>query len=283
MYTIQRRTLIVMGDPVGPRERWAELLWHARRVSDGMNGRLCVFQASEAMLPLFVDMGLHVYKYGEEAHISLADFTLQGPNAKALRYGRKRALAAGLTFSIVPVAALPPLLPALAEVSTQWLLARGVKEKGFSLGTFDEAYIERFDCAVVWNGDEIVAFANIWMSGDGQELSVDLMRHRSAMPYGAMDFLFVELLERAKADGFARFNLGVAPLSGINGDRLAPTWAKLARTLFENGERFYNFAGLRAFKSKFDPVWAPRYLATPHRMGAAAALIDLVAAVNATE
>ncbi len=283
MYTIQRRTLIVMGDPVGPRARWDELLWSARRLCDGMNGRLCVFQASEAMLPLFVDMGMHVYKYGEEAHIMLADFTVRGPNAKALRYGRRRALAAGLTFAIVPAAEVPPLLPALEHVSTQWLTTRGAREKGFSLGTFDARYLTRFSCAVVRSGDEIVAFANIWTSGDGQELSVDLMRHRTAMPYGAMDFLFVELLERAKAEGVVRFNLGVAPLSGINGDRLAPTWAKLARTLFENGERFYNFAGLRAFKSKFDPVWATRYLATPHGIGAAAALIDLVAAVNAVE
>lgn len=283
MYTIQRRTLIVMGDPVGARMRWAELLWRARRLCDAINGRLCVFQASEAMLPLFVDMGMHVYKYGEEAQITLADFTLNGPSAKALRYGRKRALAAGLTFAIVPAAEVPPLLPALEQVSSQWLLSRNVKEKGFSLGTFTESYMKRFSCALVRSGNEIVAFANIWTSGDGQELSVDLMRHCSAMPYGAMDFLFVELLESAKANGFVRFNLGVAPLSGINGDRLAPTWAKLARTLFENGERFYNFAGLRAFKSKFNPVWASRYLATPHGIGAATALIDLVAAVNADE
>ena len=31
--------------------------------------------------------------------------------------------------------------------------------------------------------------------------------------------------------------------------------------LFEHGERFYNFKGLRAFKSKFHPKWEPRYVA----------------------
>ncbi|MEZ4585465.1 MAG: phosphatidylglycerol lysyltransferase domain-containing protein [Gemmatimonadales bacterium] len=32
--------------------------------------------------------------------------------------------------------------------------------------------------------------------------------------------------------------------------------------LFRHGEHFYNFQGLRQFE-KFDPVWRPRYLASP--------------------
>ncbi|SEN44478.1 phosphatidylglycerol lysyltransferase [Sphingomonas gellani] len=281
MYGIQNRTWIVMGDPVGPRARWSELVWATRRACDAVGGRLCFFQASEAMLPLFVDLGLRAYKYGEEAQIPLAHFSLAGPKAKALRYGRKRALAAGLSFAILSRDEVPAVLPQLRQVSDEWLATRGAREKGFSLGVFAEAYMTRFDVAVVRDGAAVVAFANIWSSGDGRELSVDLMRHRSGMPYGAMDYLFVELLEWGQRVGFDHFNLGVAPLSGINGDRLAPTWAKLARTLFENGERFYHFAGLRAFKSKFDPVWRSRYIGAPNGLAAGAALIDLVAAVNA--
>lgn len=283
MYGVQGRTWIVMGDPVGPRERWAELVWATRRACDAARGRLCFFQSSEAMLALFVDLGLAAYKYGEEAHITLPGFTLQGPKAKALRHGRKRAVAAGLSFAVVPREQVPPLLPDLRAISDEWLVARGAREKSFSLGTFTEDYMRRFDCAVVRDGDAVIAFANVWTSGDGSEMSVDLMRHRNAVPYGTMDFLFVELLARGQAEGFARFNLGMAPLSGINGDRLAPNWAKLARTLFENGERFYSFAGLRAFKSKFDPVWTSRYIATGHGLSAGAALVDLVAAVGGSD
>ncbi|WP_339780141.1 phosphatidylglycerol lysyltransferase domain-containing protein [uncultured Marinobacter sp.] len=33
--------------------------------------------------------------------------------------------------------------------------------------------------------------------------------------------------------------------------------------VYEHGEHFYNFGGLRAFKEKFDPEWSPIYLATP--------------------
>ena len=40
----------------------------------------------------------------------------------------------------------------------------------------------------------------------------------------------------------------------------APAWNHLARQIFEHGERFYNFRGVLAFKSKFDPKWESRYL-----------------------
>jgi phosphatidylglycerol lysyltransferase len=33
--------------------------------------------------------------------------------------------------------------------------------------------------------------------------------------------------------------------------------------LFRHGEHFYNFQGLRQYKAKFDPVWEPRYVASP--------------------
>src|SRR5438874_10645888 len=33
--------------------------------------------------------------------------------------------------------------------------------------------------------------------------------------------------------------------------------------LYEHGEAFYNFQGLRAFKQKFDPIWEPRYWRIP--------------------
>jgi phosphatidylglycerol lysyltransferase len=40
-------------------------------------------------------------------------------------------------------------------------------------------------------------------------------------------------------------------------------WNRFGAALFQHGGHFYNFAGLRAFKAKFDPHWAPRYLAVP--------------------
>ena len=55
----------------------------------------------------------------------------------------------------------------------------------------------------------------------------------------------------------------MAPLAGLEQHPLAPLWHKLGHLIFEHGENFYNFEGLRNYKDKFDPEWRPRYLACP--------------------
>ncbi|EGD59672.1 hypothetical protein Y88_2456 [Novosphingobium nitrogenifigens DSM 19370] len=257
------RTWVVMGDPVGPRERWSALVWELRRLSHLCNARLCFYQASEEMLPLMVELGLAVMKYGEEAIVDPATFTLTGPRMKGLRNSRARALREGLSLTLVPPSDVPRWLPRLKPVSDEWLRTQHALEKGFSLGHFEARYLTHFELAVVMRDNEPVAFANIWASGDGQEMSVDLMRQGSAAPPGTMDYLFTELIGLARERGYRRFNLGLAPLSGVPGGRLAPFWAHLARAVYQIGGAVYNFAGLKFYKAKFDPAWESRYIACP--------------------
>jgi phosphatidylglycerol lysyltransferase len=78
-----------------------------------------------------------------------------------------------------------------------------------------------------------------------------------------MEFLLIELMRWGRDNGYERFNLGMAPLSGIENRTLAPLWNRVGALLFSRGEPFYNFQGLRLYKEKFDPIWEPRYLASP--------------------
>jgi phosphatidylglycerol lysyltransferase len=55
----------------------------------------------------------------------------------------------------------------------------------------------------------------------------------------------------------------MAPPSGLENRQLAPLWHRVGGLLFRHGEHFYNFEGLRDYKDKFDPVWRPKYLASP--------------------
>ncbi len=66
-----------------------------------------------------------------------------------------------------------------------------------------------------------------------------------------------------KEQGFQRFSLGMAPLSGLAQHHLAGRWNRFANLIARHGERFYGFSGLRRFKAKFSPNWCPRYLAAP--------------------
>ncbi|MES2270433.1 MAG: bifunctional lysylphosphatidylglycerol flippase/synthetase MprF [Pseudomonadota bacterium] len=281
MYQIRGHSWIVMGDPVGARAEWSDLLWRLRERADAAQGRLLLYQISAETLPLAVELGLQIVKYGEEARVDLATFTLNGPAAKPLRYAERRALRDGATFEVVAAADLPAILGTLSDISTHWLQAKGHREKGFSVGRFDNAYMSRFDCAVVRQGERIVAFANIWAAEDKSELSVDLMRHEEDMPYGTMDFLFVRLMQWGQANGYRCFNLGVAPLSGLEARRLAPLWSKLGSLLYRHGESLYGFEGLRAYKDKFSPEWVPCFVAGPQGISFGRALIDLQALISA--
>lgn len=282
MYDVRARTWVVMGDPVGAADAWPELCWELRRRCDTAHGRLCFYQASVAMLPLLVDLGLQPIKYGEEALVDLTGgYTLKGSRFRSLRHSTRKAEAAGLRFGIIPASGVAAIMPSLQRISDAWLAEKPGGEKGFSLGRFDPAYLARFDCAVLRDaGGDIVAFANIWRTQDRSELSVDLMRHLPIAPYGAMDLLLVNLMQWGAANGFDHFNLGLAPLSGLPGQRLAPFWSRLGALLRGRGERLYGFEGLRAFKAKYAPRWEPRYIATSPGLPAARALVDVAALIG---
>lgn len=275
MYQVRGDSWIVMGDPVGPEPEWADLVWRLREKVDAAQGRLLFYQISPAAIPLAIDLGLGLVKYGEEARVDLADFALDTPARKPLRYAVRRAGREGASFAVIPAAQVPEAMAELAAVSDAWLRAKGHSEKGFSVGRFDPAYLARFDCAVVRHQGRIVAFANILATTGREELSVDLMRHLPDTPYGTMDFLFAELMCWGKAQGFRAFNLGLAPLSGIADRRLAPIWARASGFVYRHGDAIYGFEGLRLYKQKFAPAWEPRYIAGPSGAAFARALFDL--------
>lgn len=275
MYQVKGSSWVVMGDPVGNEGSWGELLWTLRDMSHRRQGRLVLYEISPATLDLAIGMGLQIVKYGEEAVVDLTTFELETPQLRSVRKSERTAARAGARLRVVPAAAVPVILDELEAISDDWMTAKGQREKGFSLGAFDRAYLSNFDMALVMVEDRIVAFANLWCTQDHTEASVDLMRQREDAPRGTMDFLFTNLLLWSKARGYKRFTLGMVPLSGIEGGPLAPAWAKAAALVFRHGERFYGFRGLRGYKEKFAPRWEPRYVAGPHGIGLIQGLHDV--------
>jgi len=178
----------------------------------------------------------------------------------------------------------PPLDDAtwatLEHISDAWLAERGGGEKGFSLGSLDRGYLSWSPVFVVRQGERTLAFANLTPSYQGrQEVSVDLMRHFPDAPHGTMDFLFARIIEWARDEGYAYFNLGMAPLSGVGNTRYARPDERLAGLAYDYGSRLYNYKGLRSFKEKFHPVWQSRYIAYPLYRPLPTLLIDLAALI----
>jgi phosphatidylglycerol lysyltransferase len=95
-----------------------------------------------------------------------------------------------------------------------------------------------------------------------------------------MDFLFVRIIEHLRDDGFQSFNLGMAPLSGMSQRESAPVWDRIGGVIFEHAERFYNFKGLKAYKSKFAPRWEARYIAVSGNASPVMAIMDVTVLIG---
>ena len=263
MYGVEGRSWVAMGDPIGSESAVRELAWRFLEEADRHDGWTVFYQVRQRNLPLYVDLGLTLLKLGEEARVPLESFSMEGGEKKQLRKTTRRVEAEGVRFRVVPPAQIPAIMPQLRAVSDEWLNEKHTSEKRFSLGFFDDDYLQRLPLALAEDDRGIVAFANLWADDHREEITIDLMRHRDGAPDGVMDYLFVQLIQWAASERYRWFNLGMAPLSGLEARSIGPRWARLGAFGFRHGEYFYNFRGLRKYKEKFGPLWEPMYLACP--------------------
>jgi phosphatidylglycerol lysyltransferase len=267
---------IAYGEPVGLPEERQELLLKMRDASDQGDARPVYYAVSRDCVADFAAFGYGVRKIGETAIIDLTTFDIVGKAMQNLRTARNKLAKEGASFTVAPASDTPTLLTEMAGVSAAWLASQKGSEKTFSLGSFSNTYLSYFSTAIVRGEDgRMLAFANLWVSGDNHEIAIDLMRYSPDAPKNVMDFLFVEIALWAKAGGFKRFDLAMAPLSGLEDQKGAPFLMRFGAIMFEEGEAFYGFRGLRQFKNKFNPNWEPLYLCAPPDVLMTRALFDV--------
>ncbi|MDO8928908.1 MAG: phosphatidylglycerol lysyltransferase domain-containing protein, partial [Bacteroidota bacterium] len=109
--------------------------------------------------------------------------------------------------------------------------------------------------------EKVYAFLNIIPDYALGEATYDMVRKSSDAPHGVLDMLIVNTLLYLKEQGFQSVNLGLAPLSGVEGINLTE---KAVRYAYENLKAFGNFKGLRKYKEKFFPKWEQKYLIYSH-------------------
>jgi phosphatidylglycerol lysyltransferase len=279
MYGVQGRTWVALGDPVGPPGRATPLIRLFLERCTDFGGTPVFYEVRKDQLYRYADFGLTFIKLGEDATVDLRAFTLEGSRARKHRQALHRLEKDGATFRVVASHDVGSVVDQLREVSNDWLREKAVAEKGFSLGFFDDEYISRFPVGVIERDGRIVAFANLWPGPQKLELSLDLMRYHHDAPPDVMESLFVRLIMWAKEEGYQRFSLGMAPLSGFEHSPVAPLWNRLGSFLYEHGEAFYNFQGLRSYKEKFNPGWEPRYLVYPGGLRLPRILADVAALI----
>jgi phosphatidylglycerol lysyltransferase len=251
MYGDQGRTRVAIADPVGDEEKFEGLYWRFMEQANDEGMRVAFYQVSNSMIPVCVEMGLRIYKLGESALVPLSSFDLNSPSLKKFRKVMNRMEREQWSFEIWSAEEVARRLDELRGVSDAWLAHHKAREKGFSLGRFCDKYLCVLPAAVIKVQGRVVAFGNVWPGNGKDELSTDLMRHLPDAPNGVMDCLFLQLMLWGKEQGYQWFDLGMAPLSGLAGNQFAPLWSRIGGLIYDKGEAFYNFNGLRSWKSKF--------------------------------
>ncbi|HEX5377610.1 MAG TPA: GNAT family N-acetyltransferase [Phenylobacterium sp.] len=275
MFGVRGRSWIALGGPVGRRDERLELLWRFRELADAHAARPGIYAIGVDDLPDIVELGFSIQKVGESATVPLESFHIEGRRRGNLRRAWRKAGEDGATFEVLDSSRISDHLPELAAVSEAWLAHHAGGEKGFSMGGFHPGYISEFPVAVVRFEGRIVAFANLWTTAARTSFSMDLMRYAEDAPKNIMDYLFVELIEWGRAQGYQAFEFGMAPLAGLEDRPLAPMMSRVGKLFFDRGEDLYNFQGVRKYKDKYDPVWQPRYIAAPRKWAIPILLADV--------
>ena len=251
---------LVPGDPLASFE-------NLTKVSDGFlkkaraEGRVAGFMpATHQFAKHAGDLGLRAVKIGSAPYFDLATWAPRGDRAKKARAGVNQARRAGVRVTEV-VNVDEQLVLETACLCKSWLTTRRSAIRFqwlFTVDPFQHKEKKKYFTARDANG-RLVGFlaASPIPARDGWYLE-DVLRSRDA-PNGTTDLLVVEVLDVLKRSGVRLATLGTTLMAaeGVADPdvHVSRVLTKLAWSVAGCFSIFYNFDGVRRFKSKFAPSW----------------------------
>lgn len=271
--------IMMLGDPSGNPEEHSQLIaCFLRRVED-LGYIPNIYQIQAQNMSLYHDFGFNFFKLGEEAIVDMTTFNVSGKKRAGLRSIKNRFEREGMTFEVVSPPFSEALLNQLRDISDEWL--GGKSEKGFSLGYFNESYLNQAPIGIMRDANQqMLGFMTFMPAYQEGVLSIDLMRFRPDGPNGIMDAMFIRLFDYATEQGYHTFNMGMAPLSSVGEDETSFWQERVAADVFNNIRYMYSFTGLRRYKEKYDPKWEGRYLAYRKRQSLTIAILKVTRLIS---
>ncbi|MAS42561.1 MAG: hypothetical protein CML43_05305 [Rhodobacteraceae bacterium] len=271
MYAVQGRRWVALGDPQGPRAAWGPLVDKFEAAARAARGRVAIYKSDESARDFWAARGWKIQKLGEEGALDLAAFTLDTPERRELRRKLSRLKKAGVTIVRRAPGEADPA--ELADVAEAWTEGGAKRERSFSMGHWDWTFARRHELVEARKDGRLVGFVTAWTSGDGAERMLDLMRLRPDAPDGTMHALIVEAALAAQEAGAARFNLCMAPFSGLDDDPAGTRLSKIGARIYASEGDPQGLRGLRRFKEIFRPDWTARNLVCRSVLEMPAALV----------
>lgn len=268
-YRVVGGVSLASGDPIGDPEAWpgAIVPWLAEAREHGWIP--AVMGAGEEAGTIYARYGLDALELGDEAIVETADFALEGRAMRTVRQAYNRVARAGYQVRIrrhedIPAEEMAELL----RRAEDW--RDGATERGFSmaLGRLGDPGDGRCVMLECWlgepGGDEARLRAVLSFVPWGPKgLSLDLMRRDRDSENGLMEFMVIELLQRAGEIGITQLSLNFAMFRSVfeRGGKLgAGPVLRLWRSLLSFFSRWWQIESLYRANAKYRPIWEPRFM-----------------------
>ena len=259
---------VVAGAPVCSLDRLHTIVDEFEADARREHTSVCYFGAEARLETVLADSDSHsMVLMGAQPAWNPAQWQSTIDSHASLRAQVNRARNKGVTIVEYP-AGVASASPELRSVLTQWLRGRGLPPLHFLV---EPDTLERLDDRRIFvalaptPGEESktgpVAFAVLSPIPARKGWLVEQFPRLPNAPNGTIELLITEAVRAVGHAGAEYITLGLAPLAKRSElpHPHEPRWISLAlEWAAAHGKRFYNFAGLEAFKAKFYPgSWEP--------------------------
>ncbi|MFD8479169.1 phosphatidylglycerol lysyltransferase domain-containing protein [Kitasatospora sp. NPDC059673] len=263
-YRVVGGVTLASGDPIGDPEAWPGAIdaWLAESREHAWVP--AVMGASEEAGVIYARHGLDALELGDEAIVELDEFSLDGRAMRVVRQAYNRVKRAGYTVRIRRHEAIPESeMAELVAKADHW--RDGATERGFSmaLGRLGDPGDGRCVMLECFDGDGELRALLSFVPWGANGLSLDLMRRDRDSENGLVEFMVIELLQRAKEVQLERVSLNFAMFRSVfeRGSKLgAGPVLRLWRAVLGFFSRWWQIESLYRANAKYRPIWEPRYL-----------------------
>lgn len=263
-YRVVGEVSLASGDPIGDPEAWPGAIdaWLAEAREHAWVP--AVMGASEEAGVIYARHGLDALEIGDEAIVETAEFTLDGRAMRTVRQAYNRVKRTGYTVRMRRHDDIPAdEMDAMLERADAW--RDGETERGFSmaLGRLGDPADGRCVMVECHDGEGVPRALLSFVPWGPQGLSLDLMRRDRDSENGLIEFMVIELIQRADEVGVRQISLNFAMFRSVfeRGSKLgAGPVLRFWRSLLTFFSRWWQIESLYRANAKYRPIWEPRYL-----------------------
>ena len=254
---------VVAGAPVCPAARLADVAAEFENDAAGHGERVCYFCAEARLEALYRGKADYsMVLLGSQPVWNPKQWAAIVRAKKSLRAQLNRARNKGVTVEEWPAERAQNSVE-LHRCLTEWLATRGLPPLHFLVEPETLARLSDRRTFVAECADGVVGFLIASPVPERRGWLVEQNIRGRLAPNGTTELLLDAAVRTVSADGAEYLTLGLSPLSDRAGAPAAenPFWLRtMLGWVRAHGRRFYNFEGLEAFKTKFQPVrWEPVY------------------------